>query len=417
MSVAYSSASNDNSVDLILLFTSRITRSLAAGALAVSIPLYFYDVLHYSYLLVGILFAGGAFASPMLSYLFGLLGDLYGRRDVLLVGSSILPIAVCILLITRSYPLLFISTTLGGFGIAGGLVGGGVGAFVSPMQMALLAEKSHRGNRTTVYTAFTMFSNIAGSLGALVLVVLTDYELIFFLALIFTILSVLSVIPIKEKFKPQLRTEKKNIFKSGNITAHDKDIIKKFVLTGIFNGLTQGLVTPFLPIIMHQHFKLSEAAVGVVVSIGGMLTTTAMIATPYLTKKLGFVNFIIVSRLISAIFVFYFPFSPTVQIMVGAYFIFTISRAMSIPSQLALMMTLVSERARSEATGTNQAARLFPMAISTTFSGDILDSLPLYASFALAFVVGLINLGLYQIFFGRMNLDEDEGPAKNVASQ
>ena len=141
-----------------------------------------------------------------------------------------------------------------------------------------------------------------------------------------------------------------------------------------------------MPIILNQNFSLSDAEVGTVIAIGGILTTIMMIITPYMTKRLGFVNYIIVSRSISAIFVLIFPFSPSALIAVGSYFIFTISRAVSIPSQLALMMNLVSERARSEATGTNQAARLFPLATSTTLSGDILDAMPLYVSFALAFV-------------------------------
>ena len=85
-----------------------------------------------------------------------------------------------------------------------------------------------------------------------------------------------------------------------------------------------------------------------------------MIGTPYLTKKLGFVNFIMISRAISSIFVLVFPFSPTALVSVVNYWIFTITRAIALPSQQALMMNLVSERARSEAPGSNQAARLFP---------------------------------------------------------
>ena len=90
--------SNRNS--LALLFASRITRSFAAGALAVAIPLYYKDALHFSYLLIGILFATGAFAAPILSYSFGALGDRYGRKRMLLVALTLLPIAIFILIRT-----------------------------------------------------------------------------------------------------------------------------------------------------------------------------------------------------------------------------------------------------------------------------------------------------------------------------
>ena len=140
---ATNSNSHSNRIDLILLFASRISRSFAAGAIAVAVPLYFVDVLQLSLLLTGILLASGAFASPILSFVFGFLGDRYGRKKTLLFGLILLPFAVLILLTTTFYPLILLATALGGFGVAGGLVGGGVGAFVAPMQTALLAVKSN----------------------------------------------------------------------------------------------------------------------------------------------------------------------------------------------------------------------------------------------------------------------------------
>lgn len=405
MSFNDSALKQSNTIDLTILFASRITRSFAAGALAVAVPLYYKEALNLSFFYTGILLASGAFAAPILSYIFGLLGDRFGRKIVLFSGLAFLPISIGILIVTTYYPLLLLATAFGGFGVAGGLVGGGVGAYVAPMQTALLAEKSNKHNRTTVYTVFTMLSNFAGSLGALALVLDSNYKTLFYLALIFTLLSVILIIPLKETFKPE-KSHKKTFFKNGNVTAQDKSIINKFVLTGIFNGLTQGLVTPFLPILFHQNFGLTNSQIGIAIAIGGILTTTAMVATPYLTRRFGLVNYIIASRSVSAMFVLYFPFSPSALIAVLSYWLFTISRAISLPSQMALMMNLVSERARSEASGTNQAARLFPLATSTTFSGDILDIMPLYVSFALAFMVSVVNILLYQKFFGTMEIDD-----------
>lgn len=393
-----------NKNDLALLFISRITRSLAAGSLAVAIPLYYANSLNFSYLLIGILFATGAFTAPLLAYFFGMLGDRFGRKKILLIALSLLPIAIFMVINTTYYPLLLLATALGGFGIAGGLVGGGVGAFVAPMQTALLAEKTKKENRTTVYTTFTMLANFAGSIGALMLFI-NNYIELFYIALIFTSLSFLSIIPLKETFRPQ-QVKKGALLKQSNITLQDKSIIKKFATTGIFNGLSQGLVTPFLAIILERNFSLSNSEVGLVIAVGGILTTITMIATPYLTKKLGFVNYIMISRTISAIFVLIFPFSPTAFIATINYCIFTITRAIALPSQQALMMNLVSERARSEASGTNQAARLIPLATSTTLSGEILDYMPLYVSFGLAFIVSIINVFLYQRYFGKIDIDE-----------
>ena len=415
MSLSNLSQVNSHRIDLTLLFTSRVARSFAAGTLAVAIPLYFKNSLHLSYMLIGILFASGAFTAPVFSYFFGKWGDKYGRKKILLLAVSFLPIAISILLVTNNYLLLLLATALGGFGIAGGIVGGGVGAFVAPMQTALLAEKTNKENRTTVYTSFTMLPNLDGSFGALILVVITNYSELFSFSLIFTLISVIIIIPLKEAFKPK-KIEKKTANKSGNVTSCDKEIIKKFNITGVFNGLGQGLITPFLPIIFQQYFNLNDAEIGTVIAIGGLLTTLMMIGTPYLTNKLGFVNFILITRAISCIFVLVFPFSPTALVSVVNYWIITITRAIALPSQQALMMNLVSERARSEASGSNQAARLFPLATSTTFSGDILDFMPLYVSFFLAFTVNIFNIVLYQKFFGDVEVDEKKAHINITAS-
>ncbi|WP_243678021.1 MFS transporter [Vulcanisaeta distributa] len=92
---------------------------------------------------VGVFFGVGAFtAPPLLSLLFGRLGDKYSRKAVLLLTLAFLPIATAILLITKYYPLLLLAAALGGFGTAGTLASGSVGAVAAPVQTAILADKT-----------------------------------------------------------------------------------------------------------------------------------------------------------------------------------------------------------------------------------------------------------------------------------
>nr|WP_252900419.1 hypothetical protein [Vulcanisaeta sp. JCM 14467] len=58
---------------------------------------------------MGIFFGVGAFTAPLLSLLFGRLGDKYSRKAVLLLTLAFLPIATAMLLITRYYPLLLLA--------------------------------------------------------------------------------------------------------------------------------------------------------------------------------------------------------------------------------------------------------------------------------------------------------------------
>jgi MFS family permease len=383
-----------NKRDLALLLISRSTRNFASGFIAVIIGLYYLYSLHLSLLKIGILFGVGAFAVPLIVLLLGSLGDKYGRKNILIITLLFTPIAIMILLYTTYYPLLLVSSALGGFGVAGGIVGGGVGASVAPMQTALIAEKTNSQNRTFFYTLFSIVSSLAGSAGAL-LSYMNNYDVLFYISLVFYMLSFVFVLPIKENFKSNKKKNVKNA-----ISKKDKNMIKKFSITGVFNGLGQGLIIPFIPIIFSKHFHMTNGVIGEIFAIGGVITALAMIATPYLTERLGFLDFITGSRIVSSIFILVLAFSINPLMAIASYIIMTPSRAIALPSQQALMMNLVSEKSRSTASGANQSTRLFPSALATTFSGALLDEFPLYLPFTISFGISLVNVLLYRYFFG-----------------
>ncbi len=380
--------------DLHLLVLSRGARSFAGGILSVVIGLYYRYHLHLSLTLIGVLFAIGALFTPLLTLVIGRYADRHGRKKLLLLTLFFLPVSVVILLLSDNFFLLAISAAMGGFGIAGGIVGGGVGASVAPMQTALLAEKTNAGNRTLLFSAFTIVSTTAGSAGA-VLSNLSNYGMLFVIALIFSAVSFCVVIPIREDFKPGKVTSKER-----TTTNADMGLIRKFASTGALNGASQGLIIPFLPIILRQQFFMSNGSIGDLFAAGGVCTAAAMVFTPYLTERLGFVRFIVATRSVSTVFALLFPFSVYPAVASASYLIFTMFRAMAMPSQQSLMMNLVSERSRSFATGANQSARLFPSAGASLSSGVIQDIFPVFVPFEIGFVFNGLNILLYRHFFG-----------------
>lgn len=378
-----------NQIDIILLLISRVSRSVTAGFISVIIGLYFLHI-GLSLVQIGILFGIGAFASPLIAFAFSIYADIKGRKVTLLITLSLLPISIIILLLTTNFYLLALSSALGGFGIAGGLVGGGVGAVVAPIQTAILAEKSSINNRTKIYSIFTLASTYAGAGGAL-LSYIKNYHELFVIGLFLSFLSFLVSIPISVH-----PVKKENEEKS--VKSSDINIIKKFTYTGIFNGIAQGLITPFIPVIFEKFYSLNQSEIGTIVFVGGVVSATAMFLTPYFTELFGFVKFIIITRAISSILVLAFPFLHSSVFAEIDYVAFTTFRVFALPSQQALMMTLVSERRRATASGINQTARLLPSAISTVTSGFLL-TLALSIPFISSFIVNMLNLFLYYKFF------------------
>lgn len=392
----------DDKNDIILILLSGIFRSIATGALGVIIGLYLYNVLHLSFMLIGIFFGVGAFSAPLMSIYFGRLGDYYGRKRVLMVILPFLPLSILILLLTSSYPLLLVAAALGGFGTAGALASGSAGAVAAPIMNALLADKTNEKNRTKVYSLFFLSLSLAGAFGALLSHL--SYREEFIIALIFSLASLIAILPVSDRYGESLS---RHSFNSNNQHESDKKIIKIFVATGTLNGLGQGLISPFLPLIFEVLLKVPNGEIGNIFFLGGIVAAFASLLTPIITDKLGFVRTVVLTRSISTIALVLLPFvNRFSQILIYdliialvLYLIYIMFRVISLPTQSSLMMSLVSQDSRSTATGMNQAARLFPSAIAAIFSGFMIDYLALPIPFLLAFIVNIANIYLYKRFF------------------
>ena len=392
----------DDKNDIILILLSGIFRSIATGALGVIIGLYLYNVLHLSFMLIGIFFGVGAFSAPLMSIYFGRLGDYYGRKRVLMVILPFLPLSILILLLTSGYPFLLLAAALGNFGTAGVLASGSTGAVAAPIMNALLADKTNEKNRTKVYSLFFLSLGLAGAVGALLSHL--SYREEFIIALIFSLAALIAILPVSDRYGESLS---RYSFNSTNQHELDKKIIKMFVATGTLNGLGQGLVTPFLPLIFEVLLKVPNGEIGNIFFLGGIVAAFASLLTPIITDKLGFVKTIVLTRSISTVALILLPFvNRFSQILIYdliialvLFLIYIMFRVISLPTQSSLMMNLVSQDSRSTATGTNQAARLFPSAIATISSGFIINYLALPIPFFLAFIVNIANIYLYKKFF------------------
>ncbi len=381
--------------NIALLFISRSLRSLTAGFVAIAISLYFYDVLRLSLIMVGVLFTIGSFATPLISLLVGVLGDRYGRKIVLLIDLLTLPAALLIVLFTKNFYALALASAIGGFGVAGGLVGGGVGASVGPVVTTMLAENTNEKNRTLIFSLNSVLSTFAGAAGAL-FVSFIGFIKLFWIGVFLSLLSALVIIPVNEKYRAPRKEEKKH---DAKVSERDRKFIKAFAITGLLNGLSMGLITPYYPIIFHAFFHLTTAQVGYLMSAGGVLSGVADIFTPSLTERIGFLRLITRTRIISATMMLLIPFSPAAYVAALLYLVMTPLRAISLPAQTALQMTLISEGRRATSSGLNQATRLLASAIATYSGGTLMAFGPLAIPFAVAAAFTYFNTGVYYYYF------------------
>ena len=234
--------------------------------------------------------------------------------------------------------------------------------------------------------------SLAGAVGALLSHL--NYRDGFIIALILSLASLIIILPVKDKYGENIR-EAKNSSTSNSMNLHesDKKVIKRFIATGALNGLGQGLVTPFLPLIFEVLLKVPKEEIGNIFFLGSIAAAFVSLLTPLITSRLGFVRTVILTRSISTAALILLPFvnifspilSYDLMLALALYIIYIMFRVISLPTQSSLMMNLVSQDSRSMATGMNQAVRLFPSAIATISSGFIINYLALPIPFFLAF--------------------------------
>ncbi|MGC8671255.1 MAG: MFS transporter, partial [Thermoprotei archaeon] len=212
--------------NIIILFTSRGLRSFTAGFMGVIIGLYLLHVMGMSPVVIGALFAVGAISTPAISLAVGRLGDVYGRKIVLILDMLTLPLGIAILLTSKNLYLLGLSMAIGGFGMAGGLVGGGVGASVAPVLTALLAENTDGKNRTKVYSLNSQINTFAGAAGAAIISFMS-YRQLFEFGLVLSLLSVLVVLPLRERFSRPAQGQARR----AQFSESDKKFTKVFAYT------------------------------------------------------------------------------------------------------------------------------------------------------------------------------------------
>jgi MFS family permease len=375
--------------DVLLIVFSRVFRNFAAGFLNVAVGLYMYTELHYSFPLIGSVFGAASLAAPFLNLVFGLTSDVYGRKKMLVIGNSLLVFSTIMLLLSSSYYLIVLASMLGSFGLAGGTVGGGVGGYVAPMQNALLAEKAPPGERTRYFSLVSVAGGVSSSVGAF-LTNIPDYRTLFLIGLVISALATVIVLFISES---QSRKPAREVFRfrSGRNIA-------KFSVTGALNGLGQGLVTPYFSVLFKSNYHISNGLIGDIMGAATLVTAFSLYFTPYLTKKLGFVNLISVTRGVSTVLLGLFPFIPGIVLASADYFCFTALRMLSLPAQQSLMMGMVTENERGAATSVNQASRLLPSSAGTFIAGYLFAD-----SFELPFLVSvpvyLFNIVFYNLFF------------------
>ena len=377
-----------NSKQLVLLILFRLTRSVAAGIIILVFPYYVLQSLHYSALELGLLYTAATVATAAFALLFGFLTDLWGHKGTLVLAGILLPAGALLAFSSGKLPVLFIATMLGGFSATGSRAAGSVGGAAQPIQTAVIADFTTVENRTFYFSLFVFLSGLLGAAGMLAARLFSPRDA-FLAAAAVSAAGLAFLLPMKLSGK---RGEFRRM-KSGKV-------IGKFSLTGALNGVSQGLIMPFLIPFFVIVYHVPQSRMAVYGFASEMVAAFVILVAPRLEREFGFVKGVAVTRGAGALLLLLLPLTRIFALAVAVYIITPALRVVAVPAQQTALTAMVRENEMGRALAMNQVARLTAASGAVAFTGYMFDisdiALPFYA-YALVTGVGLV---LYFKFFG-----------------
>jgi predicted MFS family arabinose efflux permease len=373
---------------LSYLIIFRLTRSLAAGIIILVLPYYVLVYLHYSVFTLGMLYTAATLATAVFALLFGFLTDLWGHKNTLLLSGILLPLGAILAFISGRLPVLFIASMLGGFSATGSRAAGSVGGAAQPIQSAVIADLTSLHNRTFWFSLFTFLSGLVGAAGMLSARLFGARDA-FLAAAVASGIGLLFLLPMKlSRGEGKLKR-----LRSGKV-------IGKFSLTAALNGLSQGLVMPFLIPFFVIVYGVPKSRMSVYGFASELVAAVAILISPLLERRFGFVKGVAVTRGVGALLLLLLPLTRIFDLALVVYMLTPALRIAAIPAQQTALTAMVHENEMGRALAMNQVARLTTSAGAVGFTGYMFDlsdiGLPFYAYAAIT----AVSLALYFRFFG-----------------
>jgi len=372
-----------------ILLLSRVFRSIGIISVTLSIPLYL-AAIKISVINIGLIFAGIMLFMIFQTLLFGIIGDRYGYKKEMLFAEFITATAVLILALTSNIYLIILAMLIGGIG--GGGAGGMRGAF-SPGSNAYIANNfPEQKERIRKYGLLNTVGSITAVLGGLLMAMhgyinnyfssVAAYRIIFLIAGIFLIFSLLCILALEEVKRPKKTTR---FMKKASLS-----YTTKIILANSLGGIGMGVAIPLLPLWLSIAYHATAFQIGIIFSLSYIATAAAAYLSSLISHKYNILNIVSLARIISGFMLFFMALSPFLSIVALFYILRSISGGFGSPARSTINIKGIDIEDFGTASSVQGIATRVSQ-LSSGLSGYLMDY-----SIPLPLEVG----GIFQIFSG-----------------
>ena len=379
--------------------------SIPFGVFSVALPIYLH-LLGYETVVIGTVFSIQGAVAVVLIIPFGILGDRYGRKRIVVLGGLLSAGSFLLFPFADVVAVLYLAAVLAG--LAGAL------AF-APYQ-AMLADVSREEERTAVFGMSSFVGAASGGLGALAastpdLLRSAGWGLLPRYAPLFVGCGIVILLGAVLVARLPLR-EERHVSRRGLLPRRSARLISKFFVSNMIIGLGAGLIIPIFSLWFLFKYGQTEAFTGPLFAVGSVTNAIAFLVAPLLAREHGLVRTVVTLQAAATFLLLglaLLPEAPVLPWLLLASALFLARNAtmnMSSPVSTSFLMGAVPPEERSSASAVVGVSFRLPFAVSTTFGAAMMAQ---DADFPLFVTASLYAVGVTVFYVFFRNVPEMRG--------
>ncbi|TMI19765.1 MFS transporter [Candidatus Bathyarchaeota archaeon] len=374
------------------LIIALIFNNMAIGYLLVYLTAFF-PQLNISAGVVGLLL-GLEGAMVLLSIPLGILSDRRGRKKLLLIGTSLVPLPIIMIALTLNVAVLVLAAII--LGVA-------ESAALSTWN-AIIADQTSLENRDASFSLSFILGNGAVAFGSLLPAFIPAIQSLTGLGSIPVHEDLLVLVGLVSAITPVwlfrvLKDYKETPNPTKLIRGKNFPILLKFSGINSLIGLGAGFIIPLIPTWLFLKFGTPDTFSGPLLSLSNLTIALAAVTSPRLSSRFGLLKAIVATQGFSTVFMLSLAFVPDVRLAGGLYIVRAALMNVSVPLQDSYLMGIMSQEERGLASSINTVVWRIPNSITTVIGGLILATGRFDIPFYLATIFYAISITLFYTQF------------------
>jgi MFS family permease len=383
--------------DIYLLTGSMFIRRIVMGFLQVVRAIYF-AILGFSAVEIGLLLSIGTLISAINNVVFGYLCDRYGRKPFLVLGTFMASARTAIFAVSTDFWFLAVAQGLGA-------MGEGVGAG-QPVVSGYITDKVEVVHRSNVYSTIAITSSLAATLGLMLgglpqyiegfgYEVIPAHQVLWWACTILNLVSLFFLFSIKEGISKPGNSESQ----VRRAKTRDWGPIIKFSIVRSTSGFGWSMVDSLMTLYFYYRFSIGTDVLGPIFALARFISTFTYFFVPIAVYRLGAINTIIMSRVVSAVlsagfaFTSWYPLALVIMVINRLVVLFTM------PIRQTFASELVDPSKTATVIGLSNSARMGVQTIAPSLAGYMFENLSMQLPFLTGAGFMLLNGVLYWAFF------------------